>query len=68
MIKDGVVGYPADLGQPNDIIASTGFLVDKCFDDHFASLSKTSHSLSCKPNWLSFGGFLINLSILHQQV
>jgi hypothetical protein len=31
----------------------------------FASLPKTSHSSSRKYDWLSFGGLLINLPILH---
>jgi len=40
MAKDGVLGLPADLGQPNDILVLTGFLLDERFNGFFASLPK----------------------------
>ena len=36
--KDGALGLPADLGQPNDILALTGSLPGESFDDFFACL------------------------------
>ena len=38
MTKDGALGLPANLGQPNDVLALTGFLSGESFDDFFASL------------------------------
>jgi hypothetical protein len=36
--KDSVLGLPTDLGQPSDVLALTGSLPGKSFDDFFASL------------------------------
>ena len=38
MTKDGALGLPADLGQPDDILALMGSLPDESFDGFFASL------------------------------
>ena len=40
MTKDGALGLPADLGQPDDVLALTGSLPDESFDGFFASLPK----------------------------
>ena len=37
-IKDDVLGLPADLGQPSDVLALTGSLPGESFDGFFASL------------------------------
>ena len=36
--KNGALGLPADLGQPDDVLALTGFLPGESFDGFFASL------------------------------
>ena len=36
--KDGALGLPADLGQPDDVLALTGSLPGESFDGFFASL------------------------------
>ena len=38
MTKDGALGLPADLGQPDDVLALTGSLLGESFDGFFASL------------------------------
>jgi hypothetical protein len=38
MTKDDVLGLPANLGQPGDVLALTGSLPDESFDGFFASL------------------------------
>jgi hypothetical protein len=37
-IKDGVLGLPADLGQPDDILAPTRSLLGESFNGFFANL------------------------------
>jgi hypothetical protein len=68
--KDGVLGSSADLGQPGNVLALTGSLPGESFDDFFASLPekwKLASSSSHKCDWLSFGGLLVNLSVLHHE-
>ena len=38
MTKDGAIALPADLGQPDDVLALTGSLPGESFDGFFASL------------------------------
>ena len=38
--KDGALGLPADLGQPDNVLALTGSLPGESFDGFFASLPK----------------------------
>ena len=39
-IKDDALGLPADLGQPDDVLAVTGSLPGESLDGFFASLSE----------------------------
>ena len=38
MTKDDALGLPADLGQPDNVLALTGSLPGESFDGFFASL------------------------------
>jgi hypothetical protein len=40
MTKDGTLGLSANLGQSGDVLALTGSLLGKSFDDFFAILPK----------------------------
>ena len=40
MTKDDALGFPANLGQPGDVLALTGSLPGESFDSFFASLPK----------------------------
>ena len=67
MTKDGVLGLPANLVQPGDVLALTGSLSGESFDGFFASLLKTSRFFATQAHWLSFGGLLVNLSNIHHE-
>ena len=40
MTKDGALGLPVDVGQPDNVLALTGSLTAESFDGFFASLPK----------------------------
>jgi hypothetical protein len=60
------LGLPANLGQPSDILALTPFRARVSVVSLLVCL-KTSRFFIMQVRWLSFGGLLVNLSVLHHE-
>jgi hypothetical protein len=67
MTKDSALGLLVDLGQPRDILALMGSLPGESFDGFLLECLKTSWFFVTQAHWLSIGGLLINLSVLHHK-
>ena len=67
MTKDGVLGLLADLGQPDDVLAPRGPSWARASTVSLLVYLKTSQFFVTQARWLSFGGLLVNLSVLHHE-
>jgi hypothetical protein len=65
--KGGALSLPADLGQPTDVFALAGPSRARASTVSLLVCQKTSWFFDAQARWLSFGGLLVNLFVLHHE-
>jgi hypothetical protein len=65
MTKNDTLGLLADLGNLAMSLPPQGSSQVRALVAPLLVCPETNRSSSCKHDWLSFGGLLINMSVLH---